>query len=411
LQLLNKTGISGYILPHKFFTSIMGEKIRSLITSNQVLKKIVHFGTNQIFENATTYTCLMFLSKKKNNEFQYFKFDLGENIKDILSHELSFNKIKFDELLNKEWNFLTGKEGCLLKKLKRSNLYLEDISQGIYKGSSTGNDSIFIVELIQKNDNLSIVQSKKLKEKFKIENNLLKPFLYGKDIKRYFNNHNNFYLIFPYTDCKFIFEDTFKINFPYAYKYFLNFKNKLLERKNSFSGGDFYKFSAARNLNKFKHIRILVPDILVENRISIDLNGEFLHGPAIHSLVLKKDYNISSKSLLALMNSKIFWFFIKNTSTALRGNAYRLVPEYLNPFPLPFLSKKDEKLTVYQKKSELIVDQMLEVQKKYHNAKTENEKTIYKKQIDILDNQIDQLVYKLYNLTDEEIRIVEGEGG
>lgn len=134
-----------------------------------------------------------------------------------------------------------------------------------------------------------------------------------------------------------------------------------------------------------------------------------MHGPAIHSLVLKKDYNISSKSLLALMNSKIFWFFIKNTSTALRGNAYRLVPEYLNPFPLPFLNKKDEKLTVYQKKSELIVDQMLEVQKKYHNAKTENEKTMYKKQIDILDNQIDKLVYELYNLTDEEIKIVEGE--
>jgi adenine-specific DNA-methyltransferase len=285
---------------------------------------------------------------------------------------------------------------------------LKDISQGIYKGSSTGNDSIFIVELIQQNNKLSIVQSKKLKEKFKIENNILKPFLYGKGIKRYFTNHNNYYLVFPYIDGKLISEDNFKINFPYAYKYLLNFKNKLLERKNKFSGGDFYKFSAARNLSKFKHTRILVPDILVENRISIDLKGEFLHGPAIHSLVLKREYNISPKFLLALMNSKIFWFFIKNTSTALRGDAYRLVPEYLNPFPLPFLNKKDEKLIVYQKKSELIVDQIMELHKKYHKTKLDSERNLYKKQIDILDNQIDQLVYELYGLTEEEIKIVEG---
>ena len=56
-----------------------------------------------------------------------------------------------------------------------------------------------------------------------------------------------------------------------------------------------------------------------------------------------------------------------------------------------------------------MVDQMIDIQKKYHNAKTENEKNIFKKQIDILDNQIDQLVYKLYRLTDEEIKIVEGQ--
>jgi Tfp pilus assembly PilM family ATPase len=56
-----------------------------------------------------------------------------------------------------------------------------------------------------------------------------------------------------------------------------------------------------------------------------------------------------------------------------------------------------------------MVEQMLEIQKKYNNAKLENEKMMYKKQIDILDNQIDQLVYKLYGLTEEEIKIVEGE--
>lgn len=56
-----------------------------------------------------------------------------------------------------------------------------------------------------------------------------------------------------------------------------------------------------------------------------------------------------------------------------------------------------------------LVDQMLETQKLFHNAKTENDKKIYKQKIDLLDNQIDRLVYDLYGLTEDEIKIVEGK--
>jgi hypothetical protein len=92
----------------------------------------------------------------------------------------------------------------------------------------------------------------------------------------------------------------------------------------------------------------------------------------------------------------------------LRGGFYTFKTNYLSPFPIPILdiNKTKDKLNI--KKMVEMVDQMLEVQKKYYNAKTENEKTIYKKQIDILDKQIDRLVYKLYELTKEEIKIVEG---
>jgi len=52
--------------------------------------------------------------------------------------------------------------------------------------------------------------------------------------------------------------------------------------------------------------------------------------------------------------------------------------------------------------------QMLEAQKLFHSAKIDNEKNLFKQKIDILDKQIDKLVYELYGLTDEEIKIVEG---
>lgn len=64
LQLLNDNGISGYILPHKFFTAKYGMPLRNIISKNKNLKKIIHFGDQQVFDSATTYTCLLFLNKK-----------------------------------------------------------------------------------------------------------------------------------------------------------------------------------------------------------------------------------------------------------------------------------------------------------------------------------------------------------
>jgi len=55
-----------------------------------------------------------------------------------------------------------------------------------------------------------------------------------------------------------------------------------------------------------------------------------------------------------------------------------------------------------------MVDKMLKSQKKYHSARLEQDKKLYKTQIDLLDHQIDSLVYKLYGLTEDEIKVVEG---
>ena len=107
---------------------------------------------------------------------------------------------------------------------------------------------------------------------------------------------------------------------------------------------------------------------------------------------------------------KEFYKDISSFANALGGDIiYGISEEKKTKIPIykiDFTSLEDKK--VHNKMIEM-VSQMLEVQKKYHSSKTENEKNMYKKQIDILDNQIDQLVYELYGLTEEEIAIIEGE--
>ena len=74
LSTLNKTGLLGFICPYKFFNANYGENIRKIISDAECLHRILHFGINQVFENATTYTCLLFLSGKRQNSLQYFRF-------------------------------------------------------------------------------------------------------------------------------------------------------------------------------------------------------------------------------------------------------------------------------------------------------------------------------------------------
>jgi len=412
-KLLNKNGLLGFIFPHKFFQAQMGQSIRKFIAETKGVRQIIHFGTNQVFENATTYTCLFFMGKKPQNLFLYKKFELDENIKRIISNKLKMDKINISELYKSEWNFYVGIANDLLNKLQSMPVKLGDITSKIFKGSSTGNDKIFLVEPVSSkiSDKIWQVISEINTKIFYIERDLLRPFLKGEEIKRYCPLYNQYYLIFPYKikDHKvhLIKSPELKNIHPLAADYFVKNKTVLFKRKIKMKSTNFYKYSAARNLEWYNNIKILVPDILVKNRITIDLEGKFYHGPAIHSIILKENSNISIFYLLSLLNSKIFWFFLTRTSTPLRGDAFRLTPAYLRPFPIRTIDFSIPKEKKMHDDLVAMVDRMLELQKKYHSARLEQDKKLFKTQIDLLDKQIDSLVYKLYGLTEEEIKVVE----
>lgn len=65
LNLLNENGYLGFILPNKFFNAKYGEPARNILAKGKHLSHVVHFGSEQVFIGATTYTCLMFLEKKR----------------------------------------------------------------------------------------------------------------------------------------------------------------------------------------------------------------------------------------------------------------------------------------------------------------------------------------------------------
>jgi hypothetical protein len=108
-----------------------------------------------------------------------------------------------------------------------------------------------------------------------------------------------------------------------------------------------------------------------------------------------------------LLNSKVLDFYLKQVSTTLRGGFFRYFTQFIEQLPIRTIDFSNLEEKAQHDKLVSLVDNMLELQKKYHEARMERDKGIYERQIKIVYAQIDGLVYDLYGLTEEEIRVVK----
>jgi adenine-specific DNA-methyltransferase len=190
-----------------------------------------------------------------------------------------------------------------------------------------------------------------------------------------------------------------------TYKYLRDAEELLLKRKVPLNDNNFYKFAAPRSIDEYKKSKIMIPDMLVKNRMGFDEDGMYYHGPAIHSIVFNEVVKDQNPILyLAILNSKLFWYFIKNTSTALQGNAFRLTPEYLNDFSFPEIDIKKQKNT-YNNILKL-VDMMYQLNEKLTKSQGNVLEQI-KIQLNKTDDEINQYIYDLYDVSVEERKIIE----
>ncbi|GAA5818729.1 MAG: restriction endonuclease subunit M [Methanobrevibacter sp. CfCl-M3] len=207
LQLLNNSGKSGYILPHKFFNTKYGEYLRNIISNGRNLEKIVYFGDQQVFKKASTYTCLLFLNKKGVNDFKFMSVNNIKKWEEYVKNNELFRDsyleglINLNKLSDKEWIFVLGEDGKLFYKLNSMPIKLGSMCK-IFQGLATSADKIYISPLYSENSKTSIICPTLLKSKTKIENGILKPLLRGAEISRYEKPKHENVLIFPYYSLK-----------------------------------------------------------------------------------------------------------------------------------------------------------------------------------------------------------------
>ena len=385
-SLISNLGKVKFILPHKFLVSDFGLGIRAFLKSDNAVEKIIHFGSEMIFDDATIYTCIISLNKKIKKELLFSYSKAKQNL-----NTLTYTTMKYGYLSNNIWNLVDSQKYQLIKKIKNQHYSFNEIFTS-NQGIKTGDDKIFILEGQVVGDYF-FGYSKKLNKEIRIEKSIVLPILKGESIKRYKNSNTRLFVIYPHKidlDNKTIpfEEDELEDDYPLAYEYLLNFKEELINKKIRYKTNKIYWYTLhrARDLYNISKKKIILPEISFKSNMTLD--ESFFTHVGQYNLVKNQFVEEDEKLFLSILNSELMWYFIKNTSSEFRGGYFAYQSKYLEQFSFPKIN--DSKI-----KKQLI----------------NYVETLYalNSQIDRIniENKINQLVYKLYGLTESEINMIE----
>ena len=189
-QLLDKRGQFAFIVPHKFFQANFGEALRRYLTKRRALRQIVRFGSEQVFEEATTYTCLLFLSATPLNEFDLLEVKTlvrGEEVLQAARYRVDHPDYAYARISapvsttgKLDWDFAIGEQSKILRRMQQHPRTLGGITRKIFVGLQTSADRIYVLEILKQGESTILCYSKQLNENVEIERGLVKPFLMEK---------------------------------------------------------------------------------------------------------------------------------------------------------------------------------------------------------------------------------------
>jgi hypothetical protein len=320
-----------------------------------------------------------------NNYGHTYKILTNLLIEEIINERIS----NFSEAFEKKqtsintlnpWNINNSEKSNLMEKLvANENVFrLKEITEYIFVGIQSGMDSVFF---LKEEDIL----------KHKLERSILQPILRGKDINKYSIQWSDTYVFYPYSKLnELISEKDLQENYPNIYSYLL-FKKDELSKREYFnkSNKQWYELWCERKFSKFEQIKIINAEICPENRFTLDENN-FLGNTKTFSTVLIDEWKEDYEYVLGLLNSNLLNFFHKSISVPKAGGFFEYKTQFIELYPIINAERK-KKLEIKK-----IVEKILTL--KQQNPKAD---------INDLETQINQLVYQLYDLTADEISIIE----
>lgn len=400
-----------FIFPHKLFNSANGAPLREYLMNTRAMKHITHFGANQVFDSAITYTCIALFNSAPAESFRFKRFDLTEDHETELSNDALYVDLKYDDVASasglyggNQWILFNEPKGFdVFKKLYQQTSKVSDEIEA-FVGLQTSRDALYISELLDDpgNGSLRILVNPKQSKKpaiptkeLQVEPRLFKPFIVGKDTQRYKSLTTTKVVFFPYdSEGNLVTTKYLRDNLPETYKFVNAYEKEFSSRESGKAKklGEWYAYIYPKNLTKFEQRKLVCMDICSTHpNIAIDEDNLY-HGDTAYSFVPTENGKKSLELYAAILNSKVFWWFLKHAGDTLQGDARRMKTNYINPFPLPAAVSKKDDMAVSALVTEI-------VKEKAGPARSE--------EIQRLEEAINVAVYKLYDLSQEEIRVIE----
>ncbi len=397
VSLLREGGIFSYIVANKWMRANYGLPLRAWL-KEQCIEEIIDFGDLQVFQGATTYPCIIRITKSKPHtsfEVTQIKTLEFQNLSDyVKENHYSVNQLVLDD---KGWSLTDERTQALLSRLKALGVPLSDYVSGkIYRGVLTGLNEAFVIDGSTKER--LIAEDARSAE-------LIKPFLAGRDIKRYEMPANDKYLILmPRGWTRERSENSkdafgwFRQNYPAIANHLQPFSEAAEKRYDK--GEHWWELRACDYYDEFENQKIIYPNICKRPEFTFDQNGIYTN---------QKCFIIPTNNmyLLGMLNSSTTYFLFRSILPKLRGDFYEPSYVYFKDFPIRTIDFSNSADAARHDRMVSLVDQMLSLHKQLHEARTPHEQTALQRQIEAIDGQIDALVYELYGLTEEEIKIVE----
>jgi type II restriction/modification system DNA methylase subunit YeeA len=374
--LLRKAGFLTYITSNSWLRTIYGDSLKKYLIENLQPQTLLNIEDMQIFEEATVESNIIILKKDKVNEF----FDVASLNNNYLvgsSLDEYFDKNCFQFIIpnTSEW-IIGNKETVSLKqKIEQSSKLLKEFDININRGLLTGLNAAFIIN--EETKNQLIAESSNSAE-------IIQPILRGRDLKKYSYEFSGFYLINTHNGVAKNNIERIKVkeNYPSIYNYLISFLPQIEQRQDQ--GKDWTNLRNCAYLDDFEKPKIVWGEISDQPKFAFDDSNYYVEATAFLMTGEKLKY------LLAILNSKLSeWYFNQiSTTTGMGTNRWKKYKIEMLPIKEP---TETEELLL-----EKIVNQILTAKKSDSKADTT-----------ALETEIDQLVYQLYELTAEEIKIIE----
>ena len=340
-SLLNKNGVLSFILPHKFINADFGIGIRNYIYDSKALNNLVSFGAEQVFSDASVYTCIIGLSHG-NSVFHYAK------VKPLELQEASdtHTEILIDNLADTtRWSFQSSEDSNVIAKINKQPLLFKTITKACSQGTVSMGDDIYMLKG-KIEGNYFIGFSEQIQQYVKLEKDIMKPILKGEDIKRYAPLENTYWLIYPHhsVNGKTIpyEENEMKEHFPLTYEYLLQFKSELVDKKIRYKTNEkyWYALHRSREITMFETPKIITAEISFGCNMTYDTKNLY-HNTKCYTILFDEVFEKYTQAYLTILNSRILWYYLSQTGYTLRGGFFCFKTKYLEPFHLPDLTSPE----------------------------------------------------------------------
>ncbi|RKU05778.1 type II restriction endonuclease [Candidatus Poribacteria bacterium] len=399
-KLLKSKGHLCFITSNKWMRAGYGKKLRNYFIIHTQPVQLLDMGPD-VFDATVDTNILLFQNNSIFNDLTTFKgvsigTDFDKQTGNIHQY-LKDNSVTMEVPVEGEpWAVLSSAELNLKRKIEDVGKPLKDWGVNIYRGITTGYNDAFIIDDITREQLIA-------QDPISVE--IIKPLLRGSDIKRYHAQWEKLYLLFiPWhfplhedstiTGASQEAENIFEVDYPSIYSHLQQYHDRLSNRNRSETGIRYEWYAlqrcAATYYSEFDKEKIVWQEIVREGTFFIDRNNFFAEAT---TTILTGENLIY---LLGLLNSKCFTFVFRNYYAGghLGSTGIRFKSKFIKNVPIPPITDGNQHIVT---EIENKVDKILDAKRTAPDADTSS-----------LEDEIDKLVYELYNLTEDEVAIVEG---